>query len=241
MKASEELKRYIKSVEYFRLTTQKDQNGRWLIGYGTETGALPNRRINLKEADELLDKELDILSVLVENMKFGELTEEQSDVIIRLCMLFGVRSFRASKLYRCIKNGEPADVIEKEIERFVGRDESKYWSKKERIEWLCASWRGTRHKIEYTYQPQVTNHESKNTNVITNMKKNQSIKLWVLKNWKFVLTVLSLCFVAACVGMIIRGNQYPDYVPEKRSVSVDSLLMKTDSSYVKAVTDTITE
>lgn len=223
IKASEGLKAYIKSVEYFRRTTQKDLRGRWVIGFGTETGALPSRIIELKEAEELLDKELDIISFLVANMNLGTLTGQQTDVIIRLCMLFGARSFRASKLYQYIKEGESDEVITKEIERFVSRDENKHWTKRERIEWLCASWNGKREEIVYTYNHSARFDANELKYKEVKMKKNKYLKDLMIRNWKAFYVIIGLSLLGLVVSIGMCQNKY-------QSSAEDSKLIVTNDS-----------
>lgn len=120
MKASAEIRDFIKRWEGLRLQAYLCPSGVWTIGYGHTEGVKRGQTIRPYEADELFDADLAQFEQAVENMakRDGvELKQGQFDALVSFAYNVGIGNLRNSTLWRKAKR----DINDKSIEAEFGR------------------------------------------------------------------------------------------------------------------------
>lgn len=124
MKASENVKNFIKGFEGLRYGAYKDSAGVWTIGYG-HTGAdvKEGMRITRAEADRLFDLDLSRfergLNDMLDVDGIKGLTQGQFDALLSFAYNLGLAKLRGSTLWRKAKADPNDPTIPDEFKRWV--------------------------------------------------------------------------------------------------------------------------
>lgn len=121
MKASDNIKAFIKQCEGLRLTAYRCPSGVWTIGYGhTGTDVSPGKRITRAEAERLFDADLARfeaeLGAVVGHLG---LRQGQYDALLSFAYNVGMRSLLASTLWRKVQTDADDASIPAEFARWV--------------------------------------------------------------------------------------------------------------------------
>ena len=124
MKASEDVKQFIKGQEGNKLEAYRCPAGVWTIGYGhTGTDVRPGMKITQAEADRLFDQDLSVferqLTDMIRANSITGLRQGQFDALLSFAYNVGLTKLRGSTLWRKIK----ANINDKTI-----ADEFKRWT-----------------------------------------------------------------------------------------------------------------
>lgn len=124
MKASEQIKEFIKSHEGLRLTAYACPGGVLTIGYG-HTGAdvHPEMQITAGEANRLFEADLarteSALNDLIHANSVQGLTQGRFDALLSFAYNLGLQALRGSTLWRKIKTNPNDPTIPAEFNRWV--------------------------------------------------------------------------------------------------------------------------
>lgn len=127
MKASDNVKDFIKGQEGLRLDAYKCPAGIWTIGYGhTGRDVKAGMRITQAEADRLFDLDLsrferELTDMLRVNGVTG-LSQGQYDALLSFAYNLGISKLRGSTLWRKIKANVNDPAIADEFRRWVYAD-----------------------------------------------------------------------------------------------------------------------
>lgn len=109
----------IKRWEGRRLDAYQDVVGVWTIGYGsTGPHVTPGLRITMKEADELLRKDLDRFERAVDDLVKVELTDNQFAALVSFAFNVGIGAFKKSTLLRRLNAGD-YDAVPGQMMRYA--------------------------------------------------------------------------------------------------------------------------
>lgn len=123
MKASEQIKNFIKAHEGLRLATYRCPSGVYTIGYGhTGPGVTPGKTITRQQADELFDKDIssfeDSLNAHLSARGLAP-SQRQYDALLSFTYNTGIHNLLASTLWKKFCT-DPADsTIAGEFRRWV--------------------------------------------------------------------------------------------------------------------------
>jgi lysozyme len=97
----------VKRFEGLRLTSYQDDAGIWTVGYGhTGPEVGPGMAITNDEALDLLDRDLDWATAVVDNSIKAKMTEGQRAALISLAFNIGAGEFRKSTALRRLNAGD---------------------------------------------------------------------------------------------------------------------------------------
>lgn len=147
MKASDNVKDFIKGQEGLRLDAYKCPAGIWTIGYGhTGTDVRQGKHIDLAEADRLFDLDLsrferELTDMLNVNGIKG-LTQGQYDALLSFAYNLGISKLRGSTLWRKVKANVNDPTIPDEFKRWVYAGGVKLLGLERRRTAEAAMWKG---------------------------------------------------------------------------------------------------
>lgn len=124
MKASEDVKKFIKGQEGNKLEAYRCPAGVWTIGYG-HTGAdvRAGMKITQAEADRLFDQDLSVferqLTDMIHANSIKGLRQNQFDALLSFAYNLGLSRLRGSTLWRKIKADINDPTIADEFMRWV--------------------------------------------------------------------------------------------------------------------------
>ena len=95
----------IKSFEGFRRSAAQLPDGRWTVGFGHTRSAREGARIGEEDASALLLFDLAEVCVVLNDVVFTPLTQNQFDALVSFVMNIGVDNFRTSSVLRKINEG----------------------------------------------------------------------------------------------------------------------------------------
>jgi len=107
MKISDKGLDLIKTYEGIRLKAYKCPAGVWTIGYGHTVGVAPGQIITLKEATELLRKDIKLFEDNV-NTQLDDLTQGQFDALVSFSFNVGIYALNRSTLLNRLREGDIA-------------------------------------------------------------------------------------------------------------------------------------
>jgi len=104
MRASNDIKKFIKSKEGLRLHAYKCPAGVWTIGYGHTKGVTPGQVINREKADKFFDEDLySIAEYPVSDILYKngvKINQDQFDALCSFVYNVGIGNFKKSTLLR---------------------------------------------------------------------------------------------------------------------------------------------
>lgn len=124
MKASEDVKKFIKGQEGNKLEAYRCPAGVWTIGYG-HTGAdvRAGMKITQAEADRLFDRDLSVFERQLTDMIHANsdtgLRQNQFDALLSFAYNLGLSRLRGSTLWRKVKANPNDPTIADEFKRWV--------------------------------------------------------------------------------------------------------------------------
>lgn len=121
MRATNEIKKFIKEFEGCRLKAYLCPARVWTIGYGhTGEDVKPGKVITQQEADRLFDNDLkrfeEKLSTLLRELT---LPQHQYDALLSFCYNVGLSAFEKSTMLRKLRQGASPDEVATEFARWV--------------------------------------------------------------------------------------------------------------------------
>lgn len=117
MKISLEAYTWIAVFEGFRPTAYKCPSGVWTIGYGHTEGVNKGDTINIKQASDLLKKDIEKVEKVVERL--GTLTQGQFDALTSFIFNVGEGNFSSSTLKKKVIANRWDKSIGAEFKRWV--------------------------------------------------------------------------------------------------------------------------
>jgi lysozyme len=100
----------IKAFEGFKAEAYLCPANVWTIGYGTTSGVRRGQIVTIKEAEELLQKDLEKFERSVNSLVKVKLTQDQFDALISFVYNVGSGNFRGSTLLSLLNQGDYASV-----------------------------------------------------------------------------------------------------------------------------------
>jgi lysozyme len=100
----------IKSFEGFKAEAYLCPANVWTIGYGTTSGVKRGQTVTIKEAEDLLQKDLVKFENTVNSAVKVKLTQDQFDALVSFVYNVGPGNFRSSTLLSLLNQGDYASV-----------------------------------------------------------------------------------------------------------------------------------
>lgn len=117
-KASRTLREAVKDFEGLKIRAYRDSGGKLTIGYGHTQCVHENQFCTIKEAEALLDKDLEDKGRYVNSLQVCK-TQGQFDALTDFCFNLGTANLKKSTLLKKIKNNASVDQIQAEFRKWV--------------------------------------------------------------------------------------------------------------------------